>query len=115
MKKGNIKSLVAMLCVTAVGIVPVFANAFNEASTSTSASASVSEKEYKLGDVDMNGIVNLDDARLVLGVALAIDTEEYQAIAKDEQKSKLADMNKDGNVTLHDAELALLAALAIER
>lgn len=113
MKK--IKSLLIATAVTAVAVVPVFANitglvstsVSTSTSTSTSTSVSVSQNVYLTGDVDNNGKVTLEDAQKVLRAALKLETLEAQA-------TKAADVNNDGKVTLEDANKVLRVALKLD-
>lgn len=59
-----------------------------------------------LGDADGNGMVDLQDARLVLKAALKISELKPEAVA-------VADANRDNKITLEDARLVLKAALKI--
>lgn len=105
MKKGKLKSVVAMLCVAAIGVVPVFANvvAKNQTTTSTTNSNSVT---YALGDVNKSGKVDLKDTVIVLRAALNIDQ-------LDEEQTALADIVKDNKINLKDASASLKMALNI--
>lgn len=110
MKKGTLKSVAALAAVVAVGVVPVCANVIANGvslSTSTSSSASVS---YKLGDVNRDGKVALDDTLLILGVAVGIDKDEYKF---DAEQVSLADYDNDGVVTLNDTLLSLQEAIGV--
>ena len=110
MKKGTLKTIIAMACVTAVGVVPVFANVIADnlsASASASASASSSASvSYVLGDVTGDGKVKLDDTTLTLKAALAI-------IDFDEEQTARADFDGDGKIKLADATSSLKVALNI--
>lgn len=111
MKKGTIKVVAAMLCVTVVGVAPVFANviAKNSASTTNSLTNSVTTS-YAMGDVNRDGKVNLNDATIVLGAAVGIQKPQY---VLDEEQKVLADFNSDKNVDLDDATVALKLAVGI--
>lgn len=58
------------------------------------------------GDADQNGVINLQDAQLVLRAALGIDN-----VSADDRR--LYDANEDGNINLDDALLVLKMALGI--
>lgn len=112
MKK--IKSLLIATAVTAVAVVPVFANV--SGLVSTSVSTSVSEKEdikpseevYLKGDADNSGFVELVDAQLALKAALLIPDEKLT------EKAKAAvDIDGSGVVELKDAQAVLKEALKI--
>lgn len=111
MKKGTIKVIAAMLCVTVVGVAPVFANviAKNSASTTNSLTNSVTTS-YKSGDVNRDGNVNLEDAKICLGASVGIQKPQY--VLDDEQKG-LADVNADGKLNLSDAKMLLKMAVGI--
>lgn len=59
------------------------------------------------GDVDGNGVVDLEDAQLALKAALKIETISEEAQLR-------TDVVEDKNITLHDAQLILKRALKIE-
>lgn len=61
---------------------------------------------YRLGDVNLDGKVNLSDAQTTLKAALGITS--IDGISK-----KAADINQDGKVNLGDAQLTLKVALGI--
>lgn len=63
-------------------------------------------EQRRLGDIDRDGNVSLDDARVILLYALAI-------LPIPDQDLPIADINHDSNVTLNDASMALSAALGI--
>lgn len=106
------KSLLIATAVTAVAVVPVFANVSGlvstSVSTSTSVSVSVSQEEYMLGDVNNDKSVDLADAKLTLEAALKIKQLPTPAAIK------AADVDKNGSVELADAKAILEAALKIK-
>lgn len=63
-------------------------------------------EQRRLGDIDQDGNVSLDDARVILLYALAIEKIP-------EKDLPIADINHDLNVTLEDASMTLSAALGI--
>ena len=63
---------------------------------------------FPLGDVNLDGKVNLKDAQLALKGALCI-------IKLDDMQFKAADVNKDNKVNLKDAQKILKGALMIEK
>jgi len=115
MKKSTIKTAVALLCVTAVGVAPVFASTlFNNVSTSNSNSTSSSSStsvSYAMGDVNRDGSINLKDAKLVLGASLGVEEPQYKL---DAEQIKLADYDNNGKIDLRDARTQLKASLGIE-
>lgn len=60
-------------------------------------------ENVKLGDIDNDGVLTLEDARLVLRMSAEID----------EPDTALADFDKDGTVTANDARNILLVSLGI--
>lgn len=111
MKKGTIKVIAAMLCVTVVGVAPVFANviAKNSVSSTNSVTNSVTTS-YAIGDVDRNGKVNIEDVTLTLGAAVGIQKEKYEL---DDEQKRLADVNADGKLNINDAKMLLKIAVGI--
>lgn len=67
----------------------------------------VSKAADALGDVNGNGSITSDDARLVLRYASGLQTPT------SEQK-KIADINKDGTVTLEDVRLVMAQYINVE-
>ena len=63
---------------------------------------------FPLGDVNLDGKVNLKDAQLALKGALCI-------IKLDDMQFRAADVNKDNKVDLRDAQKILKGALMIEK
>lgn len=114
MKKGTIKTIVAMACVTAVGVAPVFANAVINSSTSASASASTTTSvstSYKFGDVNRDGKANLNDTKIILCAAIGVQKPEYKL---DAEQVALADFVADGKIDLKDAKASLKDSLGIK-
>lgn len=70
------------------------------------AKSEILEDTKKMGDVNMDGNVNLDDVTIALKAALTI-----QPISGDPKTA--ADMNFDGDVTLDDVTMLLKVALTI--
>ena len=66
------------------------------------------EEEIVYGDVDGNGVVNTEDARLALQIASGV------VVVEDEVQLKRSDINSDGAVTIFDARQILrgIAGLA---
>ena len=86
---------------TLTGKVTEMYNVSQKPLTSTDFSSTIHfEKGFDLGDVDMNGTVNL------LDVTLALQAYNEVRILTDDQ-IELADVNKDGDVTLVDVLLIL--------
>ncbi len=63
--------------------------------------------EPVLGDMNMSGAVDIEDARAILRLSAAIDVITQENLS-------LADMNGDGDVTLEDVILALNQVAGIE-
>ena len=63
--------------------------------------------EVLLGDIDGNGKVTAEDARLALRASAGLE-------GLTEEQIKAADMNKDGKITSEDARLILRAAAGLE-
>ena len=68
--------------------------------------ASAEEAEYRCGDINMDGKVDLTDALLSLKAALGI-------IELDDEQAAAADVNGDNSVDLTDTVMILKIALGI--
>ena len=64
-------------------------------------------KKIALGDANDDGIVNSNDARLALRIAVKLETA-------DERQKLAADINNDGTVSSADARMILRAAVKLE-
>lgn len=64
-------------------------------------------KEVVLGDVDMDGVVSSEDARLILRASFGL--EDFNDIQKI-----VADLDRDGKITPEDAKRALMISADIE-
>lgn len=83
-----------------------FANAVKIADADPDPTPDPTPQAVTLGDVDLNGKVELNDAVTVLKAALGIVTLEGDA-------ATAADVDKDGNINLTDALNVLKFALGI--
>ena len=62
--------------------------------------------EYELGDVNMNGSVDMNDVTLVMRHAMGL-------ISLSSEQCQLADYNRDGNVNTADAAAIMRRAMGI--
>ena len=67
----------------------------------------IPENEFLKGDMNKNQIIDLEDAQIVLKMALKI-------VESQESDILMADVDEDIDVTLSDAQKVLRAALKIE-
>ncbi len=54
--------------------------------------------DVKLGDTDLNGVININDATMV-------QMDDVQLITLNDLEKKAADVNRDGEITIRDATL----------
>ena len=54
--------------------------------------------DLKLGDTDLNGVININDATMV-------QMDDVQLITLNDLEKKAADVNRDGEITIRDATL----------
>lgn len=104
------KRLLSLLLCGAMTISGIFGGGMSlleaEETTEPSGQVQTQDMSYRLGDVNCDGVLNLQDTQLTLRAALAIVTlEEFPRV--------LADVNKDSTINLQDAQIVLRAALGI--
>lgn len=72
------------------------------------------DKTYTIGDVDNNGIVDVNDARLALRAAVKLEDEGYDFKNKESREFKAADADKNGEIKVDDARKILRVAVKLE-
>ena len=71
----------------------------------------VPKEPFELGDADGSGIINANDATVILIAAARVGTG--QGTGMDPEKQKAADVNHDGYIDANDAVTVLRYAAAI--
>ncbi len=87
------------------------ATAATQTTTEPTQTMTVPKEPFELGDADGSGIINANDATVILIAAARVGTG--QGTGMDPEKQKAADVNHDGYIDANDAVTVLRYAAAI--